>query len=323
MAVSINRRLRWQMRIYALTIICYQCRMMHQLAIQPRTMFTTLISVADLHDHLHDPDFIIVDCRFELLINGGRDDAGRTAYRQGHIPGAAYAHLNEDLSGTVGEHTGRHPLPDPRLLANTFGRWGIGASKQVVAYDADTGAMAAARLWWLLRWLGHERVAVLNGGFKQWLAAGYEVTSVEHTVQPLQFKGVARASMVADAKEVALRAAQSDWRVLDARAPERFAGKTEPIDLIAGHVPGAVNFPMTLNLQSDGMWQPAATLRTQFVATLGRVNGAHTIAMCGSGVTACHNLLALEIAGIHAAKLYAGSWSEWITDASRPVARGD
>jgi len=315
--------LQWQMRIYLLTIICYQYRMMQQLAVQPRTMFTTLISAADLHDHLHDPDFIIVDCRFELSVKGGKNDAGRNAYLQSHIPGAVYAHLNEDLSAPVGEKTGRHPLPDPRTLASTFSRWGIDASKQVIAYDADTGAMAAARLWWLLRWLGHERVAVLNGGFKHWLAAGYETTNTEYTPQPAQFKGVARASMVADAKEVALRASQADWRVLDARAPERFAGKVEPIDPVAGHVPGAVNLPMTLNLQNDGMWQPAATLRTQFVATLGRVNGAHTIAMCGSGVTACHNLLALDIAGIHAAKLYAGSWSEWITDDSRPVARDD
>ena len=285
-------------------------------------MFTTLISAAELQRHLHDADLLIVDCRFELSINKASSEAGRIAYKHSHIPGAVYAHLNEDLSGPIGVHTGRHPLPDPQQLMKTFSRWGITESKQVIAYDADNGAMAAARLWWLLRWLGHHRVAVLDGGFKHWQAAGYPVSCAIFTPQPAEFRGMPHASMVADADEVALRASQPDWRVLDARSPERYAGKVEPIDAVAGHVPGAVNFPMTLNVQADGRWQPAATLRTQFVATLGDVNGTHTIAMCGSGVTACHNLLALETAGIHGAKLYAGSWSEWISDPSRPVATG-
>lgn len=291
--------------------------------IQPKVMYSTLISTTELQQHLHDPDFVIVDCRFELSVNKASDEAGRDAYRRSHIPGAVYAHLNNDLSAPVTQHTGRHPLPDARTLMNTLGRWGIDETKQVVAYDADTGAIAAARLWWLLRWLGHHKVAVLNGGFKHWQAAGFETSSATFTPQARIFKGIPQTSMVADANEVIMHALQPDWRVLDARAPERFAGKTEPIDPVAGHVPGAVNFPMTLNTQNDGHWQPAATLRTQFVATLGSVSGTHVIAMCGSGVTACHNLLALEIAGIHGAKLYAGSWSEWIRDPSRAVATGN
>lgn len=285
-------------------------------------MFTTLISAAELQQHLHDANLVIVDCRFELSINKGDEEAGHIAYKRSHIPGAIYAHLNKDLSGQIGATTGRHPLPDPQELMKTFSHWGIDEGKQVIAYDADNGAMAATRLWWLLRWLGHKRVAVLDGGFKHWQAAGYVVSCAVFTPQPASFRGMPHACMIADAAEVLEHAQQPDWRVLDARAPDRFAGKSEPIDRVAGHVPGAVNFPMTLNMQPDGHWQTAATLRTQFVATLGSVNGAHTIAMCGSGVTACHNLLALEAAGIHGAKLYAGSWSEWITDSSRPVATG-
>ena len=302
-------------------IICYQWSMMQQLAIRRYFMYTTLITATELRQHLDDANFVIVDCRFELSIDGGRSEAGRAAYRQSHIPGAVYAHLNEDLSGPITATSGRHPLPDARKLMHTLGRWGIDSEKQVVVYDWDNGAMAAARLWWLLRWLGHEKVAVLDGGFRHWQAAGFETSSATFTPSVAEFNGMPQASMIADASEVAVQAQQPDWRVLDARAPERFAGKAEPIDAVAGHVPGAVNFPMTLNMQGDGHWQPAATLRTQFVATLGNVNGTHTIAMCGSGVTACHNLLALEIAGIHGAKLYPGSWSEWIRDASRPVAR--
>ena len=309
----------WQMRISLRANICYQCPMMRKTAVSLVPMHTTLISAADLQQRLHDPDVIIVDCRFELSINKASVEAGRNAYRHSHIPGALYAHLNEDLSGPISQGTGRHPLPDARVLASTFSRWGIDNTKQVITYDADNGAMAA-RLWWLLRWLGHDGVAVLNGGLKGWLAAGFDTSNAVFAPRATHFTGMPQASMVVDAKEVGARAMQSDWRVLDARAPERFAGKSEPIDPVAGHIPGAVNYPMSLNVQSNGQWQPAATLRTQFVATLGSVTGSHTIAMCGSGVTASHNLLALEIAGIHGAKLYAGSWSEWITDSSRPVA---
>lgn len=284
-------------------------------------MYSTLISANQLQQHLHDAGFVIIDCRFELSTAGGRNEVGRDAYRHEHVPGAIYAHLNEDLSGPITPESGRHPLPDAHTLMKKLGNWGINEHKQVIAYDTDNGAMAASRLWWLLRWLGHEKVAVLDGGFKHWQASGFATSAATFTPNATTFHGMPRASMVADSSEVQQRASNPDWKVIDARAAERFAGKVEPIDAIAGHVPGAVNHPNSQNVQADGQWKSADILRSQFANTLDNVSGTHVISMCGSGVTACHNLLALEIAGIHGAKLYAGSWSEWIRDASRPVAR--
>jgi thiosulfate/3-mercaptopyruvate sulfurtransferase len=278
-------------------------------------MYSTLITATELHRHLHDPQFVIVDCRFDLT----NPNAGRAAYHAGHIPGAVYAHLDDDLSGPLTAHSGRHPLPDARILADTFGRWNIDDSKQVIAYDANTGAMAAARLWWLLRWLGHPHVAVLNGGLMHWQAAGFELTSSVFTPAPGKFKGMPQASWISTADEVARCVQQKDWRVIDARAPERYAGSVEPIDAVAGHIPGARNYPLNRNLHADGQWLPAATLRTQFSELLGDTAPTHVISMCGSGVTACHNLLALEVAGLPGAKLYPGSWSEWIKDGTRPI----
>jgi thiosulfate/3-mercaptopyruvate sulfurtransferase len=230
--------------------------------------------------------------------------------------------LDEDLSAPITAQSGRHPLPDARLLANTFGRWSIDGSKQVIAYDAVSGGLAAARLWWLLRWLGHPHVAVLNGGLKHWQAAGFELSSSVFTPAARDFKGMPQASWISDGNEVALRARQAQWRVLDARAPERYAGSVEPMDSIAGHIPGAVNHPLDRNLQADGRWLSAEKLRSQFAQLLGEAPPAHLISMCGSGVTACHNLLALEVAGLHGAKLYPGSWSEWIKDRARPIKTG-
>lgn len=280
-------------------------------------MYSTLISVAELHRQLHDPQFIIIDCRFDLT----QPEAGRTAYLAGHIPGAQYAHLNDDLSGPTTSLSGRHPLPEPRTLMATFGRFGIDRARQVIAYDADSGAYAA-RLWWLLRWLGHTHVAVLNGGLKHWQAAGLELSSSVFTPSPREFHGMPQASWVSDATEVAQRAHQPAWRVIDARTPERYAGSVEPIDAIAGHVPGALNRPLSRNLQSDGRWLPPEKLRGQFAELLGDAPPAHAISMCGSGVTACHNLLAMEVAGLHGARLYPGSWSEWIKDRVRPIKTG-
>ncbi|MGE0116110.1 MAG: sulfurtransferase [Steroidobacteraceae bacterium] len=278
----------------------------------------TLVAAATLHQHLHDGNLVIVDCRFDL----GQPEAGRHAYRAGHLPGAAYAHLNEDLSGTIALHTGRHPLPDIKTFIATLGRWGIDNSKQVVAYDADNGAMAAARLWWLLRWLGHEHVAVLDGGLKDWQKHGLELSNSAFEPAAGEFIANINAEWLVTADTVAEHAVQRDWRVLDARAPERYAGKIEPLDPVAGHVPGAINYPFANNLTSDGRFLPADMLRSQFLQALNGVTPRHVINMCGSGVTACHNLLAMEIAGLHGAKLYAGSWSEWISNNHRPVAIG-
>jgi thiosulfate/3-mercaptopyruvate sulfurtransferase len=284
-------------------------------------MFTTLIPPTDLHAQLDSVR--VVDCRFELAkpIGLANPNAGEVAYAASHIPGAVYAHLDRDLSSPITPVTGRHPLPNPHELAAKLGSWGIDSNTQVVAYDADAG-MFAARLWWLLRWLGHERVAVLNGGFKAWQQAGLPVTS--EIVAPAQkhFSGNPRNELWVSAADVAARTHEPHWRVLDARAPERYRGEVEPIDSIAGHVPGAVNHPFALNLNASAQFLSADELRARYAQVSGGAPPNQVIAMCGSGVTACHNLLAMEVAGLHGAKLYAGSWSEWIRDPHRPIAKG-
>lgn len=280
--------------------------------------WNTVISAATLHRHLHDGNMVIIDCRFDL----SQPAAGRSAYAAAHLPGAVYAHLNEDLSGPVTARSGRHPLPEVKTLSSTLGRWGIDRSKQVVVYDADHGAMAAARLWWLLRWLGHQQVAVLDGGLKHWQASGFELSGSACEPAAREFNATANMEWSIDAAAVAECATQADWHVIDARAPERYAGETEPLDPAAGHVPGAFNHPFVRNLTNDGRFLPADILRAQFLPLLAGVAPEHTINMCGSGVTACHNLLAMEIAGLRGARLYAGSWSEWSKDGSRPVTIG-
>ncbi len=280
-------------------------------------MPSTLIAATELAAHLDDPRWLIVDCRFDLM----RPAAGETAYAEGHIPGAVYAHLDRDLAAPVTPASGRHPLPAPEDFARTLGRWGLTRDTQVVAYDADTGAYAA-RLWWLLRWAGHREVAVLDGGFKAWTSAGLPVTSDVRARTATHYEVHPDRSLWLDASQVDASVRSGAWRLLDARAPERFAGDVEPIDPVAGHVPGATNHPFALNLRSDGRFLPPEELRARFATSQTGIDDAHTIAMCGSGVTACHLLLALEAAGKPGAKLYAGSWSEWIRDPARAVAKG-
>jgi len=280
-------------------------------------MYSTLIAAADLATRLADPGWLIVDCRFDL----SRPSAGEAAYAQGHIPGAVYAHLDRDLAAPITASSGRHPLPAAQEFARTLGRWGLTRETQVVAYDADTGAYAA-RLWWLLRWAGHRKAAVLDGGFKAWTSAGLPVTSEIRSRTPTQYAVNPDRDLWLDAAQVGANVGSGQWRLLDARAPERFAGEVEPIDRVAGHVPGAVNHPFALDLGSDGRFLPPAELRARFDTSQTGIDDAHTIAMCGSGVTACHLLLGLEIAGKPGAKLYAGSWSEWIRDPSRGIATG-
>ena len=280
-------------------------------------VFTTLISSDDLMPHLADPQWVIMDCRFVLA----EPAAGERAYQQGHIPGARYAHLERDLSARVTVDSGRHPLPDKERLAAILGAWGIMPASQVVVYD-DTGGAMAARLWWLLRWMGHSGVAVLDGGWGQWLQEGRAVSPevpppapAAFTVQPPLVEWVSSAAL----QDAMLH---QTIQVLDARAAERFRGDVEPIDAVAGHVPGAINRPLQHNLAADGRFLPAAELRRQFTALLGLVAPQQVVHMCGSGVTACHNLLAMEVAGLSGSRLYPGSWSEWIRDPSRPVAKG-
>ncbi len=280
--------------------------------------FTTLIDPETLQAHLEASDWVVVDCRFSLS-----DPAyGRCAYRGAHIPGAVYAHLDEDLSGPiVPGQTGRHPLPDPDRLAQKLSAWGIDDRMQVVAYD-DAGGAFAARLWWLLGWLGHDAVAVLDGGWLRWVREGRPVRSGIETRPSRRFVPRLRPERVVSADEVMQHLHDPAWRLLDARAPERYRGDQEPIDPVAGHIPGAVNAPFAENLTPEGTFRPPEQLRQRFEALLGDVPPDHVVCYCGSGVTAAHNLLAMVYAGLPGARLYAGSWSEWITDPRRPVARG-
>ncbi len=279
--------------------------------------FQTLISVAQLADILAQPQVAILDCRFDL----GRPPWGADEYAEGHIPGAQYAHLERDLSGAVTPATGRHPLPDPHQLAQRLGELGIGNDSQVIVYDQGNG-MYAARAWWLLRWLGHPRVALLDGGWSAWCQAHLAVE--QSASQPVRQSFVARVAVgaVATAEDVQTARAAEHELVVDARSAERYAGLNETIDPVAGHVPGAANHPFTRNLAADGHFLPRETLQAAWLTTLGARSPAQMIAMCGSGVSACHNLLALEHAGLLGARLYAGSWSEWIRDPTRPVAAG-
>ena len=276
--------------------------------------FTTLIDAQTLAGRLADPAFALVDCRFAL-----DDEAwGEQAYRTGHIPGAIYAHLDRDLSGIKSGRNGRHPLPSVEALTRTLGRFGIDSDIQVVAYDQDAG-MYASRLWWLLRWMGHQAVAVLDGGFAKWASDGHPAVSGEESRAPRAFRGAPRAELVSNVADVAALVHKDGWRLVDARAPERFRGETETIDRVAGHIPGAVNHFFKRNLAEDATFLPPAALRQGLRETLGDVAAHPIVCYCGSGVTACHNLLALEHAELAGAKLYAGSWSEWSSDPERPV----
>jgi thiosulfate/3-mercaptopyruvate sulfurtransferase len=279
--------------------------------------FTTLIDVASLGALIGNA--VVLDCRFDLTA----PEAGRRAFLERHIPTARYLDLNEDLSAPVTSGTGRHPLPEPRRLAARLAELGLGPRVQAVCYDESNGSFAA-RAWWLLRWLGHSPAAVLDGGLKAWLAAGGAVESGEGRVARVDSwpePGADAAAVVSTAALV--EALRDPARLLvDARAPERFEGRIEPIDPVAGHVPGAVNHPLSANLREDGRFLPADELKRRWLERLQGRASADVIAMCGSGVTACHNLLAMEHAGLGGAKLYAGSWSEWIRDPNRPIGRG-
>ncbi|MEC9342156.1 MAG: sulfurtransferase [Pseudomonadota bacterium] len=266
-----------------------------------------LIGVEALRDRLPGGDLLTVDCRYNLA----DPHAGLQSYRSGHIPGALYAHLGADLSGPGTPEQGRHPLPERQCLAGRFGRWGIGTDTQVVAYD-DAGGLFAARLWWLLRWLGHANVQVLDGGRQAWQAAGGPVTG--EVPEPIAARFEIRPPLVTDVPvEIVEQASQGGAGLLiDARAPERYAGITEPIDPVAGHIPGALNRAATDNLTSEGRFKPADQLRQEWRQLSGGADAAQSIHYCGSGVTACHNLLALAVAGLSGGRLYAPSWSGWI-----------
>jgi thiosulfate/3-mercaptopyruvate sulfurtransferase len=266
---------------------------------------------------LGQPNVKIVDTRFSL----SDTSAGRRAYDASHLPGAVYMHLDDDLSGTVTRSSGRHPLPPVEEFAESLGAAGIGNSDTVVVYDAAGGAIAA-RCWWMLRWLGHEKAAILDGGFSAWSDGGYPVESGKPQVSPAIFNARPRAWMVVSADEVLDGMSRGEIVVVDAREPERFKGLAEPIDTVAGRIPGAVNFPFRDTLTAGDRLLPASELRRRWLGKLAGHAPQQVVCMCGSGVTACLDLLAMELAGLEGARLYAGSWSEWIRDPDRPVAGG-
>lgn len=274
--------------------------------------FTTLIQSADLQRILNRDSTIVIDVRFSLADPG----EGSALYASGHIPGASYLHLDNDLSGDMTPSTGRHPLPEADPFADTLRRCGVNRHSQIVAYDQGSGAFAA-RLWWLCKWLGHRQAAVLNGGLAAWQSEGFSTDQSvpiprRGDLKPRRCDGLCVSSAKLE------QAMEGDGVVLiDARAAERFRGEVEPIDKVAGHIPGAINVPFLENLDADGTFLPTAQLAERHAA------GSETVHMCGSGVTACHNILATLVAGHPMPKLYAGSWSEWITDPTRAVATGD
>ena len=280
-------------------------------------MSATLISTAELAARLADPQLVVVDVRHDL---SAPDAWGEAQYRAGHVPGARFAHLDRDLSAAKTGTNGRHPLPSPDVAAALFGRLGIDARKQVVVYDQG-GGMFAARLWWMLHWLGHDAAALLDGGFAKWEREGRPVTTDAPAPQPAEFR-IRRVEPTVSADDVRANL-ESKWlTLLDARTPERFRGESEPMDPVAGHIPGALNRPYAQNLEADLTWKAPAKLRAEFDALLGGRPAAQIVNHCGSGVTACHNVFAMEIAGLSGSRLYPGSWSEWCADPARPVARG-
>jgi thiosulfate/3-mercaptopyruvate sulfurtransferase len=277
--------------------------------------YDSLISLKDLQINLDNPDWVIIDCRFELE----NKDLGRDMYLEAHIPGAVYAHLDDNLSGPiVPGKTSRHPLPDVDMFVETLSSWGIDESVQVIVYD-DGGGKYAARLWWMLRWFGHEAVAVMDGRFTHWCEAGYSTKSGVEVNSPKKFSPRLRPEFLVETGEVMSMRNDPDFRLVDSRSADRYQGINETIDPVAGHIPGAVNAYFGDNLNEDGRFKNKDELRARFDKILEGYRPENAVFYCGSGVTAAHNLLALHYAGYGEALLYPGSWSEWITDPDRSI----
>jgi thiosulfate/3-mercaptopyruvate sulfurtransferase len=278
--------------------------------------YTTLIDAATLAEY-PDKDLVLFDCRFDL----GNAHWGEVEFAAGHVPGALYLHLDRDLSGPITTASGRHPLPDPDTFARRMASLGVGAGSQVIAYDQGNSAYAA-RLWWLLRWIGFHDVAVLDGGIAAWRAASLPLETAVRSPLPEVLQVALNSDAWVGSERVNELRQRPHTLLVDARGSERFAGRNETLDPVAGHIPGARNLPFLSNLGTDGKFLPAEVLRKRWQILLGSRPPAAIVAMCGSGVTACHNLLALEHAGLSGGRLYAGSWSEWIRDPERPIATG-
>ena len=278
--------------------------------------YTTIISVNDLSNHLGDPNWGFIDCRFYI----SEPEKGYQEYLEAHIPGAIYAHLDRNLSGEIiPGKTSRHPLPDVQEFTETLSSWGLDRQTQVIAYD-NSGGTIAARLWWMLRWVGHGSAAVLDGGWPAWIESGNAQESQEFSRSRRQFIPRLDPEIFVDSRFVEEIRLDPEFLLLDARAPERFWGLEEPLDSIAGHIPGAVSAPYSENLSDDGYFLPDEMLSERYRNLLGEHSPTKTIMYCGSGVTAIHNIIAMIQVGYDMPKLYPGSWSEWITDPSRPIA---
>jgi thiosulfate/3-mercaptopyruvate sulfurtransferase len=279
---------------------------------------TNLVDVSTLARHAGDPNWIVFDCRHDLT----NPDAGRQAYAAGHIPGAIFLSVDDDLSGRKTGSNGRHPLPGREEFRARMQALGLGEHMQAVAYDAQGGTFAA-RLWWMLRWLGHEHSAVLDGSFAAWQSAGQPLERDTPPLRPVHELPLRPAlTRSVDAAAVQAHLAASSCRLIDARAPERYTGENEPLDPVGGHIPGAHNRFFGTNLQPDGRFKSPEVLRDELTAAAGGYGPEDVVHQCGSGITACHNILAANVAGLPEPALYAGSWSEWIADPSRPVVRG-
>jgi len=276
--------------------------------------YRSIISADVVQQHVNNPQWRIVDCRFNLK----NPDEGLALYQMEHIPNAVYAHLDHDLSSPVTANSGRHPLPDVEHFKQKLGQWGINRDTQVVVYD-DAAGSYATRLWWMLRWLGHDSVAALDGGFSSWKQQGLPVTADIPPVRSTTYIGEPKLDMLVDSDMLQQKLGQSQTLLIDVRDPNRFQGLEEPIDKVAGHIPGAINIPWKNNIAENGLYLPKAQLYDHYIKVLRDTPIDNTVFMCGSGVTACHSLLALEYVGIQGAKLYPGSWSAWISDPDRPI----
>lgn len=276
-----------------------------------------LVSTEELASRVDDPRWVVFDCRFDLA----DPNKGAASYRASHIPGAHYASLDRDLAGAKTGTNGRHPLPDPRAFIGFLAAHGVGPSTQLVAYD-DVGGQFAARLWWLARWVGHEQAALLDGGWNKWSQEVRPVSAEVPLPRPVTLAGEPEEARVRTADFILAHLHDARIRVIDARAPERYRGEIEPIDPVAGHIPGARNRFYKRNLRPDFTFRSASELRDEWQAELGGLPAENVVHQCGSGVTACANVFAMEYAGLPGSTLYPGSWSEWISDPKRPVARG-
>jgi thiosulfate/3-mercaptopyruvate sulfurtransferase len=280
--------------------------------------YKTIISAKDLIKNVNNDDFIIFDCRCDI----SDSSYGIEAYNEGHIENSIFIDIDHDLASEKTSDSGRHPLPDPRLFSEKLSQWGMSNNKQAVVYD-DAGGAFAGRMWWILKWLGHSNVAVLDGALGAWMSIGGKLTSKPTIFERAVFEPNPNDNMYVSIKDVEDAQYKMNKLIIDARSRERYLGIKDPVDPIAGHIPGAVSHPLGMNLDKNGHFKSPEELRHNFNKIIGDTVSSDIISMCGSGITACHNILALEICGIKDVTLFVGSWSEWITDKSRPVAKID